>query len=88
MAFGDAPGLPGAAAELAQDVPGLELGAGPLAGRAEPGVGAVGGFLGFWIRAAVRSCTLPGSGPEIHWMSPEGVEMTCRFMPWRRCFPE
>jgi hypothetical protein len=29
--FGELPGAPGAAAEFAQDVPGLELGAGALA---------------------------------------------------------
>jgi hypothetical protein len=43
--FGELPGAPGAAAEFAQDPPGLELGVGPLAGSAEPGVGAVGLFL-------------------------------------------
>jgi Alpha/beta hydrolase family len=32
--FGELPGLPGAAAEFAQDAPGLELGVGALAGAA------------------------------------------------------
>ena len=41
-----------------------------------------------WIRAAVRSCMAPGRGPETYRISPSGVEMTCRFMPWRRCLPE
>jgi hypothetical protein len=50
-------GLPGAAAEFAQDAPGLELGVGAFAGAAQPGVGAVGGLLRgvcrfkTWIRA-------------------------------------
>ena len=43
--LGDLAGLPGAAAELAQDVPALELGVRTLAGRAELGVGGVGGLL-------------------------------------------
>jgi hypothetical protein len=34
-----------AAVELAQDVPGLQLGVGPLAGSAQPGIGPVGLFL-------------------------------------------
>jgi hypothetical protein len=38
------------------------------------------GFLGSPpIRAAVRSCTLPGSGPDTHKISPSGAEVTCRF---------
>ena len=40
------------------------------------------------IRAAVRSWVAPGSGPDTHTISPSGAEMTCRFMPWRRCLPE
>ena len=43
--FGELPGAPGAAAELAQDPPGLELGVGAFAGGAEPGMGAVGVLL-------------------------------------------
>ena len=44
--LGDLPGLPGAAAEFAQDVPGLELGVRALTGEgAEPGMGLVGLFL-------------------------------------------
>ena len=35
---GQLTGAPGAAAELAQDAPGFELGIGALAGDAEPGV--------------------------------------------------
>jgi hypothetical protein len=44
--FGELAGAPGAAAEFAQDVPGLELGVGAFAGGAQPGVGGVGGLLG------------------------------------------
>ena len=40
--LGELPGAPGAAAEFAQDPPGLELGVRPLAGSAEPRVGPVG----------------------------------------------
>jgi len=36
------------------------------------------------IRAAVKSCTAPGSGPDTHTISPSGLEMTCRFIPCRR----
>jgi len=36
---------PGTGAEFAQDAPGLELGVRPLAGSAEPGMGAVGVLL-------------------------------------------
>src|ERR1700756_1315159 len=54
--FGQLPGAPGAAAELAQDVPGLELGVGALAGRSQLRVGAVGLFLRGWlVRAPVGS---------------------------------
>jgi hypothetical protein len=45
-------GASGAAAEFAQDAPGLELGVGPLARAAQLGVGAVGVFLGFGFVAA------------------------------------
>ena len=44
---GELSSTPGAAAELAEDSPGLELGVGALAGRAEFRVRAVGLFLGF-----------------------------------------
>src|SRR6266516_452843 len=44
--FGDLPGAPGAAAELAQDSPGLELGVGALTGSTQLRVGGVGGLLG------------------------------------------
>src|ERR1700735_3009917 len=44
--FGDLAGVPGAAAEFAQDAPGLELGVGAFAGGAQLGVGGVGGFPG------------------------------------------
>ena len=40
--LGQLPGAPGAAAELAQDAPGLELGAGAFAGGAQPGMSPVG----------------------------------------------
>jgi hypothetical protein len=43
--FGELPGAPGTAAELAQDVPGLELGIGALARSPQLSVSAVGGFL-------------------------------------------
>ena len=43
--LGKLAGAPGAAAEFAQDVPGLELGVGALAGGSSLGVGAVGVFL-------------------------------------------
>src|SRR4029077_12547218 len=39
--FGEPPGAPGTAAELPQDAPGLELGIGTLARRAEPGMHTV-----------------------------------------------
>jgi hypothetical protein len=45
--LGELSGAPGAAAELIEDVPGFELGVRALAGGAQPGVGAVGLFLGF-----------------------------------------
>ena len=44
--LGELSGTPGAAAELAQDAPGLELGVGALAGCTGLCVGAVGFFLG------------------------------------------
>lgn len=43
--LGELPGVPGAAAEFPQDVPGLELGVGTLAGGSQLGVRAVGGLL-------------------------------------------
>src|SRR6267378_6422435 len=43
--LGQVTGLPGAAAKLAQDAPGLELGAGAFAGAAEPGVSTAGVLL-------------------------------------------
>ncbi len=53
MALGELTGLPREAAEFLQDVPGFELGAGPLAGGAQPGAGAVGGLLGLRLVAAL-----------------------------------
>jgi hypothetical protein len=50
--FGQLLGAPGTAAELAQDAPRLELGIGPLGGRARLGVGAVGVFLGSGLATA------------------------------------
>jgi hypothetical protein len=43
--FGELAGTPGAAAEFAQDAPGLELGIGAFGGGTELGVGAVGCLL-------------------------------------------
>ena len=45
--LGELAGAPGAAAELTENPPGLELGVRALAGCAEPGVGAVSFFLRF-----------------------------------------
>lgn len=45
--LGEFPGAPGAAAELAEDLPSLELGVCPFTGCAEFRVGAVGLFLRF-----------------------------------------
>jgi hypothetical protein len=50
--FGDLPSAPGAAAELAQDPPGFELGVRALARGAQPGMGGIGGFLGGRLAAA------------------------------------
>ena len=56
MALASCPGAPRAAAELAQDAPGLELGVGAFAGGAEPGMSPVGLFLrGGLVLLAVRS---------------------------------
>jgi hypothetical protein len=58
--LGEVPGTPGAAAELAQDAPGLELGVGAFAGGAQLGVGAVGGLCEagmFRPRYGVRMCS-------------------------------
>src|SRR5512135_1093684 len=44
--LGQLTGAPGAAAELAQDAPGLELGVGAFARAAQPGMSTVGVFLG------------------------------------------
>ena len=51
--LGELPGPPRAAAEFAQDTPGLELGVGAFAGAAQRGVGAVGGLLRFRLVAAL-----------------------------------
>jgi len=50
--LGDLSSFPEAAAELAQDVPGLDLGVRAIAQGAQPGVGGVGGFLRWWLAAA------------------------------------
>jgi hypothetical protein len=42
--FGQLTGAPRAAAELAQDPQGLELGVGPLAAAAQPGMGRLASF--------------------------------------------
>jgi hypothetical protein len=47
--LGELSGAPGAAAELTQDSPGLELGVRVLAGCAEFRVGLIGLFLGFGL---------------------------------------
>src|SRR5437764_12379407 len=51
--FGELAGSSGAAAELAQDAPGLELGVGAFAGAAQAGVSPVGVFLGLGLVAAL-----------------------------------
>src|SRR5690348_7673557 len=43
--LGELSGAPGAAAELAQDAPGFELGIGAFAGSAQPGMSPAGLFL-------------------------------------------
>jgi hypothetical protein len=43
--FGELPGAPRAAAEFAQDAPGLELGVGAFTGTAQPGMRPVGVLL-------------------------------------------
>jgi hypothetical protein len=58
--FGEFPGAPGAAAELGEDFPYLELGVSPFAGSAEPGVGPVGLFLGFRLVPALVRDLCPG----------------------------
>ena len=62
----DCPGrltdAPGAAAELAEDPPGFELGVRALAGCAEPGAGAVGLFCDpglFFPRYGIFAYALP-----------------------------
>jgi hypothetical protein len=40
------------------------------------------------IRAAVRLCNAPGSGPDTPTISPSGPAMTCTFIPCLRCVPE
>jgi hypothetical protein len=70
--LGELAGTPGAAAELAENLPGLELGICALAGGAEPGVGAVGLFLGFRLvlpdvrdrRVAASPVALIGQGDQ------------------------
>ena len=53
--LGELTGAPGAAAELTENPPAFELGVRALARSAEPGVGAVGLFLGFrLVLAPVR----------------------------------
>ena len=57
--FGQLPGAPGAAVELAKDAPGFELGVGAFAGAAEPGMSAVRLFLrGGLVPPAVRAANL------------------------------
>ncbi|GII95570.1 hypothetical protein Ssi02_58010 [Sinosporangium siamense] len=40
------------------------------------------------MRAAVRSCTPPGSAPDVHSGVPSGEATTCTFTPWVRWFEE
>ncbi len=70
--LGELSGTPGAAAEFAQDAPGLDLGVRALAGRTELCVGAVGFFLGFGfvlppvrdLRVAASLVALVGEGDQ------------------------
>ena len=59
--LGELAGAPGAAAQLAEDVPALELGVCPLAGPAEPRVGAVGVLLGFRLVLSLVGGLRPGA---------------------------
>src|ERR1700755_1608725 len=59
--LGEFPGAPGAAAELVEDVPGLELGVCPFAEGAEFRVGAVGFFLRFRLVPALVRDLRPGA---------------------------
>jgi hypothetical protein len=52
MALASCPGPPGAAAESAQDAPGLELGVGAFPGRPWPGMCSVGVLLPSGLAAA------------------------------------
>jgi len=64
MALASCPGPPGAAAESAQDAPGLELGVGAFPGRPWPGMCSVGVLLPSRLAAAPnqpRSGTRPGA---------------------------
>jgi hypothetical protein len=55
-------GAPGTAAQLTENPPRLELGIRALAGSAEPGMGAVGFFLGFrLVLAPVRDLRVAAS---------------------------
>ena len=58
--FGQLPGAPGAAAELAQDPPGFALGIGAFAAASQPGMSAVGVLLGDG-----RSPCPPGPPPAV-----------------------
>jgi len=61
IALASFPARRGAAAELAEDAPGLELGVRALAGTAEPGVGAVGDLLGFRLVLPLVGNLRPGA---------------------------
>jgi hypothetical protein len=41
-----------------------------------------------WVRAALMSCTAPGSAAEAHNRRPNGSVRTWAFMPCLRCLPE
>jgi hypothetical protein len=47
--LGELPGAPRAAAQFAQDVPGLALGIGTFTRSPQLGMGPVGGLLGGWF---------------------------------------
>jgi hypothetical protein len=59
--LGELAGAPGAAAELPQDVPGLELRVCPFPGSPQFRVGAVGVFLGFGLVLALVRDLRPGA---------------------------
>src|SRR5689334_6727607 len=61
MAFANFPARFGAATELAEDLPRLELRVRPLAGAAQLRACAVGLFLGFWLALPLVEALRPGA---------------------------